>query len=303
MKFCFCFTGNVNARDPDYWNVPDDPGIRHTDWMKKLPDSMSVSKVSIPGTHDTMARAGDIIWSWCQSLSLSIQLKIGIRFFDIRCRHFKNGLPIHHGQFYEHCSFTDVMNTMTSFVKSHPSEVLLVRVKEEYKAAECTRTFCETVWLTLQNYRENIWLEENIPFIKEVRGKIIILRDFKRENNPIGIPYATLDIEDYWKASSYKEKWRRVKAHLDKTRSTTDNIIHLTFNSCTKGIDAPREIARSLNPKLYKYVRANQGHGRFGIIAIDYPGPKLVEYIIENNFKTNVNVYQKNNSVFSCVLL
>ncbi|CAC5359193.1 plc [Mytilus coruscus] len=200
-----------------------------------------------------MARAGDIIWSWCQSLSLSIQLKIGIRFFDIRCRHFKNGLPIHHGQFYENCNFADCMNTMTSFVKSHPSEVLLVRVKEEYKAAKCTRTFCETVWLTFQNYRENIWLEENIPSIKEVRGKIIILRDFTRENNPIGIPYASLDIEDYWKAFSYNEKWRRVKAHLDDTRSTTDNPIHITFNSCTMGVNAPREIARRLKGIRYSF--------------------------------------------------
>lgn len=249
--------------------------------MSAIPDSKFLYEISVPGTHDTMARAG-VLWAWCQSLSLNTQLEIGIRFFDIRCRHFKNGLPIHHGIVYENCNFTDCMNTMASFVRSNPSECVLVRVTDEYEEAECTRTFCQTVWEDLQNYRDILWLEEKISPIKDVRGKIVILRDFKKEDKPIGIDYTSLDIEDDWSVSNLDHKWGKVKAHLDKARTQVDTKMLLTFNSCTKGGDAPREIARTLNPKLHSYVR-NYG-GRLGIIAIDYPGPKLIENIIDNNF-------------------
>lgn len=246
-----CFTGNFvsnifnnNARDPDYWNVTDDPGIRHTNWMSAIPQSKFIYDITVAGTHDTMARAG-VTWACCQSLSLKTQLLIGIRFFDIRCNHSKNGLPIHHGRVYENCNFTDCMNAIASFVRSNPSEFVLVRVKEEEKESECTRTFCQTVWEALQSYRDVLWLEETIPAIKDVRGKIIILRNFKKEDKPIGIDYNSLDIEDDWDESDLDHKWGKVQSHLDKARMQEDTKMYLTFSSCSTGYSCINHFSNS----------------------------------------------------------
>ena len=107
--------GNAAAKDPDYWNVPDDPGVRNLNWMARLPSSTSIAQLSVPGTHDSMACDGNI-WVYTQSLSLIIQLMVGVRFFDIRCRHFNDGLPIHHGAFYQNANFDDVLRTTINFL-------------------------------------------------------------------------------------------------------------------------------------------------------------------------------------------
>ena len=71
---------------------------------------------------------------WCQSLSLIVQLLVGIRFLDIRCRHYRNGLPIHHEAFFQKADLSDVLSTTVSFLSTHPSEVIFMRIKEEYDA-------------------------------------------------------------------------------------------------------------------------------------------------------------------------
>lgn len=35
-----------NAKDKDYWNVPDDPGVRNVNWMQRLPSSTSVARAA-----------------------------------------------------------------------------------------------------------------------------------------------------------------------------------------------------------------------------------------------------------------
>eukprot|EP01084_Bolivina_argentea_P201613 344604_1 len=77
----------------------------------------------------------------CQSLSLSQQLKGGIRMFDMRLKidsnkhNACNGITISgncftlwHGAYYLSATFDDVMNAITLFLKTHPSEFILMRV-------------------------------------------------------------------------------------------------------------------------------------------------------------------------------
>lgn len=278
--------GNVNAKDPDYWNVPESPPIAYINrnWMARLPNTQCLSQTSIPGTHDTMARASDIAHAWCQAWSLNDQMDVGIRFFDIRCRHFRNGLPIHHGLIYQNCNFNDCITAMIQFLDSNPSEVLIMRVKEEYDAAENTNTFADAVKDNIPGGRpDRFWMKDSIPTVGEARGKIVILTDFYCEP-AIGIRYGDLDIEDHWDVSSVDNKWPKVQEHLQRAQRSIKerrNTMFLTFSSFSGGL-IPRETARSMNPKLHKFVRDNRGP--FGIIAIDYPGPKVIQDIINDNF-------------------
>ncbi|XP_043944811.1 1-phosphatidylinositol phosphodiesterase-like [Protopterus annectens] len=273
--------GNINAKDPDYWNVPDKPSSESYNecWMKSIPDDKKISQLSLPGTHNSMARAGHIPWVWCQSLSLNTQMMLGVRFFDIRCRHFNNDLLIHHEAFYQNCNFTDVVSQMISYLKVNPSEVLLMRIREEYQPTGNTRSFPETLKAGMSKFpAERFYLQDHIPIMSECRGKIIVFSDISDDS--FGIYFGSTAIEDTWRAGE-DEKWVRVKAHLDKAQKSSGDILFITFSSFTTGIQAPREIARKMNPKLHSYITGRKG--RLGIVVSDYPGPKLICDIIKSN--------------------
>lgn len=85
-------------------------------WMTSLIDLVHVSELSIPGTHDTMARYGGPNGE-CQTLTLPDQLESGIRVLDIRCRHIGNAFAIHHGVFYQHANFDDVLKMTVDFLR------------------------------------------------------------------------------------------------------------------------------------------------------------------------------------------
>ena len=270
--------GNAAAKDPDYWNVPDDPGVRNLNWMARLPSSTSIAQLSVPGTHDSMARDGNI-WVWTQSLSLMIQLLVGVRFFDIRCRHFNDDLPIHHGAFYQNANFDDVLRTTINFLNSYPSETIFMRVKEEYDASGNTRSFSEQVQISLDKYPGRFWTSNSVPTLGECRGKIVILDNFA--GGAMGIDWRSIDLEDHWSAGQ-DDKWNYVSNHLNKARIMIGSPrVFVTFSSFTSGAEAPGALAKSMNQKLHSYVRNNAG--RLGIIASDYPGPKLIGDTIAHN--------------------
>ena len=284
----FQIAGNINAKDPDLWISSSDPGVRNTDWMNSIPDSRMISDMSIPGTHDSLALYGNV-WSTCQSLSLLMLLSVGVRFFDVRCRHYKTSLPIHHGSFFQKRHFSDVLRDMNSFLTSNPSEFLLVRVKEEYNPKDPSRPFWKTVETRMANYPGLFWMDKSIPTIGQVRGKIVLLTDFPSDK-VLGIPYNSMGrrghIEDHYKENAGDSKWSKVKNNLQKAKYGSSSDMYLTFNSASGnplGIQCPREIARKMNPRLHDYVRSQPRRARLGIIAIDYPGPRLIQDIINRN--------------------
>ena len=56
--------------------------------MKNLSDNSKITEFSIPGTHDSGALL-PIPFAQTQKLSFANQLNNGIRFLDIRLRHYK----------------------------------------------------------------------------------------------------------------------------------------------------------------------------------------------------------------------
>lgn len=246
--------------------------------MARLSNDKLISNISIPGTHDTMARKGGPA-AWCQSLSLTDQMIMGIRFLDIRCRYYGTGLPIHHGRFYQGFTFSKVLNDATEFLSRNPSEIILMRVKQEY-SNEKIALFEKRVKDYISRYSQRrFWLNETIPSVADARGRIVLLRDFGTDALPYGIPYSHLIISDDYKAL-LKKKSNEVKWNIGKAQNGISNDMYLTFNS--DSIIAPRDAAKTLNKWLYNYVWAKKG--RLGIIAIDYPGPGLVQRIIDSNF-------------------
>jgi hypothetical protein len=189
--------------DPDWdYEMPD--------WMAGIPDDRRISRMSIPGTHDTKSMHGDDN-VMCQSLDLVTQLESGIRALDIRLQRKNDLLEVRHGPEYLQANFNNVLDEVVDFLEANASETVLIRIKENTMVdwfcwweggglsgpgnicpINTDRTFIEMVDWYLHEwsyYGQNpdpigpywnwVWQPTSAnPTLGEVRGKIVILDDF-----------------------------------------------------------------------------------------------------------------------------
>ena len=117
-------------------------GNKYATWMSSLNDNTSLRAVNMPGSHDTMAlySIGDLAGQ-CQSLSLADQLNLGVRFLDIRLKQEGNNLKAVHGFIDQRATFDDVNNVVNEFLTAHPSEFIIMSIKEEADASNPIGSF------------------------------------------------------------------------------------------------------------------------------------------------------------------
>ncbi|MBC7978179.1 MAG: phosphatidylinositol-specific phospholipase C domain-containing protein, partial [Myxococcales bacterium] len=142
------------------------------DWMARLEDGRGLAELSIPGTHDTGAVREPIPgFAKTQSLTIDEQLAAGVRFFDVRCRHFQDEFLIFHGSVDQDLTYDQVLATMFAFLDAHPDEVLIVSIKEESVPYQVTRSFEATFAAYLAQAPERWALGPTLPRLGDVRGK------------------------------------------------------------------------------------------------------------------------------------
>lgn len=161
------------------WNFTSPTSFPATDWMRGIPEQTSLSRITIPGTHDTMTWKASAM-SKCQNMTLDDQLAAGIRFIDIRCRQYYDEFKLHHGSEFLHMDFNDVLNVCVPFLKRNPSECILMSVKEEYDPDGNNMTFQDVFTNYIEPYSTYWHLGNTMPNLatQETRGKIVLLRRF-----------------------------------------------------------------------------------------------------------------------------
>jgi 1-phosphatidylinositol phosphodiesterase len=246
-------------------------------WMGRIPNNIKISELSVPGTHESCALRsewGPTSYAKCQDLSLEEQLKIGIRFLDIRCGHFEKGLHVYHGVVDQKLSFKDVLNVCSSFLSTNSTECILMSVKEEdvdiplFKKSHETngnQTFEDAIRIAINPQLNGLfYLEKQIPKLGNVRGKIVLLRRFETHNNTqMGIdlrdwPYNTkgikktnddrvvYSIQDVCEVNDNDKKYAFVKDHIDTSIKDNKNTLCINFTSGSSspfGLN-PREVAK-----------------------------------------------------------
>jgi 1-phosphatidylinositol phosphodiesterase len=158
-------------------------------WMKRIPDDRWISPINLPRTHETCARHG-ISYAVCQNQPIDEQLRQGIRFLDIRCRHFNKAFSIHHGNDYQHLNFNDVLQSCIHFLNTHSSETIVMLVNEEYDAeGNDGESFEYRFQQYIAPHIDRFYLANATPRLGEIRNKIVLIRRFPRENSsnpPLG---------------------------------------------------------------------------------------------------------------------
>ena len=182
----------------DYWGaycsipgISNDESGEGSNWMKKVDGKLTLNDLSIPCTHDSMAYKGDLntIYVLTQSLSLCQQLRVGVRFFDIRLKVTQDSrLGVYHGIIFLQNHFEDVLNEFNDFLNKNPSEAVLFRYLRANED-DADTTFCDIFNNEIKRFSERIWgYQPNFdadtmydqgllyPTLDEMRQKMVILR-------------------------------------------------------------------------------------------------------------------------------
>ncbi len=278
----------------DKTNYSDSGNIEkeHKLWLTGVPNHIKVSQLSLPGTHDSITYKSSYPFVQTQALSLTEQLKSGIRVLDIRVQVADGKFAVHHGSFYLHRMFGSVLDEVRSFLNKHKGEVVFMRIS---KTGGSVGNHAKILQNYISKHPTYFWKNSSSriknPTVGEIRGKIVILRKDGWIPSVYGIMYPEHFQDRY--SIGYKTSKDEVKSVSDKIKyakkllsSTNKNpkdlaINYLSATGIKKGL-SPQDIAKKVNPAISKYI--NTSHKKqIGMIMMDFPGGKLIDRIIRYN--------------------
>lgn len=291
-------------------------------WMSSLPDTIRLSDINLPGTHDSSTfRVQFPLLAKCQSTTIAEQLDSGIRFLDIRVEKDGSKLKLVHSvadcknpeKTKENLYLDNVINDCKRFLSENPTEAILLSYKRDDGANQE-----ETFDIFFENYLKNdpIWYTENrIPNLKEIRGKIVLLnrdnidksnKKYTDFNTGINLSTWVYQKENVERIYEVAELSGRDGALTGKTFTVQDlyglkpqkkwglavfpfiknppktDDILITFFSCNSVLYNPKMSAKYINKKLSQITLEKAK--KYGWIILDYPTEKFIKEIINSNF-------------------
>ncbi|KAG8917181.1 hypothetical protein FRC00_013939, partial [Tulasnella sp. 408] len=190
------------------------PNRNMASYLKDIPDSVHLSNILLPGTHDSMAVHG-FPFAQCQRQPLLTQLQAGIRVIDVRLA-IVNGttLTCYHGIINQQVLFSDILATLYAWLQSEEgkSECVIMSIKQEDFATNPAALFSQLVHDAIfgssldgnlkdkgikkdttggqplpphsptaaatSSSRSMWYLENKVPYLGQARGKIILFSRF-----------------------------------------------------------------------------------------------------------------------------
>ncbi|MCZ0211364.1 phosphatidylinositol-specific phospholipase C domain-containing protein [Streptomyces rubradiris] len=264
-------------------------GVRSAtvNWMSRVPDETPLQQMSLPGTHETCAQfnamGGTDGWAVCQDAGLPWQLTAGVRVLDIRCKPAGDKeIDIYHGVVYQWRGLGDVIQQCREFLRDHPTEALVMRVKceggSEWELADRMAKYYVSTPL--------FYFSKSFPTLKDVRGKIMLIS----ENAKIIEKFGCLPLpgsgngeqayvsnsffwnQDHYKAGHQSTKQASISDALSKSmREPNRDYMIMNYTSTQWGQSTPFEIATLLNPYIMGRLTERYEPGKsVGAIMMDY---------------------------------
>lgn len=289
-------------------------------WMSKIEDDKNLFSLDIPGTHDCVTQFVQLPYiARCQNLNIYQQLCLGVRALDIRVQAKGDRLGMVHGftkafntpnRLGRQMDMADVLSHCYHFLREHGSETVIFQFKND-SGREMEKCFANLYYQYICKNKDMWYLENRIPALGEVRGKIVLLRrckmdlsnpDFTDKNTGIdfsrwveqdtAVPDAlvlktnSLDraefiVQDRFKYKPYPRWNDCIKPFLDE-RAVFDGTYVICYLSTAGGFKGPKRNAEYINCQFMKYKLEKNKY--YGTIYVDFPDKDLTEKIIRNNF-------------------
>lgn len=266
----------------------------NSSWMADVAENTPLRQLTIPGTHDTVARysVGDVAGR-CQDLGIRSQLNIGVRFFDLRLSLDSGKLKGVHSYVDEKISMDKIMKQFDGFLADHPTETLLVSVKDEGKVHD---GFDEAVKTAFEGRLVDFDLDLRMG---DCRGKMVLFARYA--NNTVGTPCHegwedggdpvketifrlpnNILVQDHYKLPNIETKTTEISKTLDMTAD--EDAFALNFFSGYKGSGFPPSysvsVSKYINPQVGELL---EGRSHCGVCIVDFASAELVNTILEAN--------------------
>ncbi|WPB75468.1 phosphatidylinositol-specific phospholipase C domain-containing protein [Archangium violaceum] len=199
--------------------------VVNADWMSKLKGNPCITRLAIPGTHDSGAYQKTVKpMTRAQTLSIPEQLEVGVRALDIRCAatygsegtwtglmldmlggterqlvqeeigEERTTYNVFHGPFDQGVSIADVVAQVATFLQAHRGETVFLLLKQEGGSVDISEDINDIVNQGLGDklFKVSQYGKQSgglrWPKIDDCRGKAIV---FSRLQNPSKEHYDT----------------------------------------------------------------------------------------------------------------
>ncbi|CDK26906.1 unnamed protein product [Kuraishia capsulata CBS 1993] len=280
-----------------------------SEWQRQIGDDVAISKLSLPGTHNSAASHLSLFSVKCQGAPITEQLNHGVRFLDIRVStpffndpkgwfgKNKKDLQVIHGQFPVKLptpvKLHGVLDEVYGFLEKHPSESVIVSIKSEGRDKWEGQDFPNLIWDEYVSPKQDKWyLSPSIPRMGECRGKVILFRRFgvdDSKKNSYGIDaswwqynttmddrgnYVVQDWCEVMKKDDINTKSQYVKDHLSRAieYNSTDSQnpkLYVNFCSGANFFDPDCWPKKVASGLTSLKIEDNYGKG-CGIVVLDY---------------------------------
>ena len=273
--------------------------IDRSDWMAALRDDATLHSLTIPGTHDSGAlhSIADVSGK-CQSLPIKEQLKIGVRFLDIRLQLVGDELRVVHSFVDQATDFEDVLVDMVEFLRENESEFLIVSIKEDASPKGSDKDFTETLETMLLAHPEVSRARELPATVGDARGRIHVVARYSDAS--LGLPcyfgwaddtsfvLGNIYVQDNYHVASAEEKIADIWSTYAVAQEGTYSLV-LNYTSCYLASGFPPIYAglpaHKINRDTAMALSDENLAGPFGVLVCDFITSELADAIIGRNFK------------------
>ena len=254
-------------------------------WMAGVPSSKRVSMVSIPATHDAGTALGQYGWSRCQVLTIPAQLAVGVRGFDVRLARVKDRLVVFHHDEYQKVSFKEILNAFDAFLTKHPSEFIVMRVREETGPILATDSFENQFAAAIAPHQHLFYKAKSrteIPTVGELRGKILVLDNYGKLPDAVAYENSTMSVQDDYDINDMGKKYAEIVAKFEDALHQTDpGVWNINYTSSCSILVDQLQNAQAVNAKVLDYLRGKRGN--LGLVLMNFPSVDVIHEIIASN--------------------
>ena len=267
--------------------------VQGASWMSYCAPETMITKLLLPGTHDTMTASCPERYYHTQIMSLEEQLMAGVRFLDLRLR---REMKAAHREWISDIDADQIFSACAEFLSRYPREMLLVRIQNANEKKDDYEAYGAALKEKIESWEELFYhWEDGAPAwmsLGACAGKIVAIEcsppvmAFGRHH---GRKWAenwheneAVSLQDLWDGPTIAEKQAAIRAQMDTACRLPESVLSLSHISATNGEPGfPDAFADALNP--YSLTLLDEYPKTRGVLIYDFITPEICREVFAKN--------------------